>query len=121
MINQLKIKNMKKNILLSLLVLFSIQALAQEKGSHLTISAGIGPSGFNYKMPKINFADPKCDIKAGGQIGLGYSYYFTKYIGISTGIGFSHYRTYAKLMGAFNYGNSMGSDFRYDKYFILGN
>jgi outer membrane protein OmpA-like peptidoglycan-associated protein len=95
--------------------------MSQEKGSHLTLSAGVGPSGYNYKMNGVNFADPKCEIKIGGQAGIGYSYYFTKHVGISTGLGLSHYRTYGKLMGDFNYGNPMGDNYRYDKYFVLGN
>ncbi|MDR0206746.1 MAG: OmpA family protein [Bacteroidales bacterium] len=102
---------MKKNIILSLLILLSIKTWSQEKGSYLTISGGMGPSGINYKMTKVNFATPDCELKLGGQAGIGYSYYFTKHIGISTGIFFSHYRTNGKLMG----------DFISDKYLVLGN
>jgi outer membrane protein OmpA-like peptidoglycan-associated protein len=93
---------MKKNILLSLLIFLTVQVMSQEKGSYLTLSGGIGPTGFKYNMTNVVFADPKCEIKLGGQAGIGYSYYFTKHIGISIGAGFSHYRTHAKLMGAFS-------------------
>jgi outer membrane protein OmpA-like peptidoglycan-associated protein len=93
---------MKKNILISLFIFVSIQLMSQEKGSYLTLSGGVGPTGFNYKMTNVVFADPKCEIKLGGQAGIGYSYYFTKNIGLSVGIGFSHYRTNGKLMGDFS-------------------
>ncbi|MDR2971850.1 MAG: OmpA family protein [Bacteroidales bacterium] len=93
---------MKKNILLSLLIFFTVQVMSQEKGSYLTLSCGVGPTGFKYKMTGVVFADPKSEIKLGGQAGIGYSYYFTKNVGISIGIGFSHYRTNGKLMGAFS-------------------
>ncbi|MDL2228129.1 OmpA family protein [Bacteroidales bacterium OttesenSCG-928-K03] len=102
---------MKKNILLLLLILFSINVMSQEKGSYLTISGGVGPTGYKYNMTGVNFADPKCELKLGGQLGVGYSYYFTKYFGISTGIGVSHYRTHGRFMG----------DFSDENYFSLGN
>ena len=98
--------NMKRNILLSLLILFTFQVMAQEKGSHLTIYGGFGPTGITYKLENVNFADPtKCEIKLGGQAGLGYSYFFTKNVGLSLGIGVAHYRTQGKLMGEFNKDN----------------
>ena len=112
---------MKKNIVLSLLILLSIHVMSQEKGSHLTLSAGVGPSGYKYNMSGIDFANPTCEIKLGGHAGIYYSYYFSKYVGISTGLGLAHYRTCANLMESFSYGNPMGSDYRYDKYFVLGN
>jgi outer membrane protein OmpA-like peptidoglycan-associated protein len=102
---------MKKNLIILLLILFSINVWSQEKGSYLTVSGGMGPSGIKYKMTNIDFAKPNCEIKLGGQAGLGYSYYFTKHIGLSTGINFSHYRTMATLTG----------DFQSDKYSVLGN
>jgi len=116
MINQKKI-NMKKNILLSLLILFSIQVMAQEKGAHISIWGGIGPTaivpgptGFKYKMEGVDFATPKCNIMLGGQAGLGFSYYFTKHVGITLGVGMSHYRTQEFLKG----------DFSKDYFFNLG-
>jgi len=93
---------MKKILLLSLLILLSISAMSQEKGLYLSISGGLGPTGYKYNIQGVNkFAAPKCELKLGGQVGLGVSYYFTKHFGISTGIGLSHYRTYAKLLGGF--------------------
>jgi outer membrane protein OmpA-like peptidoglycan-associated protein len=111
MINRLKIINMKKTILLSVLILFSIQLMSQEKGSYISIWGGMGPSGFMYKINGIDYATPKRDIQLGGQAGIGYSYFFTKNIGVSTGIGYSRYRTRILLEG----------DFQKDKYFIVGN
>jgi len=105
---------MKRNILLSLLILFSIQVMSQQKGSHLTIYGGFGPTGITYKLENVNFTDPnktKCEINLGGQAGLGYSYFFTKSVGLSLGIGVAHYRTQGKLSGDFdkNYYLSLGS------------
>jgi len=93
---------MKKNILISLLIFISIPLMSQEKGSYLTLSGGVGPTGFKYKMTNVVFADPTNEIQIGGQAGIGYSYYFNKYVGISVGLGFSHYRSNGKLMGSFN-------------------
>ena len=101
---------MKKNILLSFLILFSIQVMAQEKGAYVSIWGGIGPSGFRYDMNGIDFATPQRDILVGGQAGLGFSYYFTKHIGITAGLGLSHYRTRATLKG----------DFLPEKFFTIG-
>ena len=84
--------------------------MSQEKGVYLSLWGGAGPTGLNYKMEGINFADPKCDLLLGGQAGLGFSYYFTKHVGITIGAGVSHYRTKAILEG----------DFLKDKYFMLG-
>ncbi|MDR0206335.1 MAG: OmpA family protein [Bacteroidales bacterium] len=92
---------MKKHILFSLLIFFSIQLIAQEKGAYLTISGGMGPSGITYKMTDVIFADPKCHLKLGGQAGFGFSYYFTKYLGLSLGVDVAHYRTHGKLIGEF--------------------
>jgi len=93
---------MKKNILLSLLILFSISAMSQEKGLYLSISGGLGPTGYKYNIKGVNnFATPKNQLLLGGQAGIGVSYYFTKHFGISSGIGVSHYRSYGKLLGNF--------------------
>jgi outer membrane protein OmpA-like peptidoglycan-associated protein len=102
--------NMKKNILLSLLILFTIQLMSQEKGSYVSLWGGMGPSGFRYKMSGVDFATPKRDMLLGGQAGIGYSYYFTKHVGISVGAGFSHYKTRTILE----------SNFQSDQYFTLG-
>ena len=102
---------MKKNILISVLILLSLSLVAQERGSYLSLWSGMGPTGFRYKMNGIDFATPKRDLLYGGQAGIGYSYYFTKNVGISIGAGISHYRTRAILEG----------NFLPDKYFTIGN
>jgi outer membrane protein OmpA-like peptidoglycan-associated protein len=115
---------MKKNVLLSLLMLFCMSVMSQEKGLYLTVSGGSGPTGYKYNIQGVNhFATPKNELKVGGQAALGVSYYFTKHFGISTGIGVSHYRSYAKLLGgfedydhfddnyAFHLGNYIDNDF----------
>jgi outer membrane protein OmpA-like peptidoglycan-associated protein len=104
MINQKNNNYMKKNILLSLLILLSIQVMSQEKGVYLSLWGGAGPTGLKYKMEGVDFADPKCDLLLGGQAGLGFSYYFTKHVGITIGAGVSHYRTKAILEGNFQKG-----------------
>ena len=104
---------MKKNILLSLLLLISIQVMAQEKGLYVSLWGGVGPTGFRYNMTGIDFAEPQRKILTGGQAGLGVSYYFTKHVGISLGVGVSHYRTRATLKGYFQ-------DYLPDKQFDLG-
>jgi len=93
---------MKKNILISLLIFISMQVMSQEKGSYLTLSGGVGPTGYKYNMTNVIFADPKSEIKLGGQAGIGFSYYFTKHVGLSVGLGLSHYKTDGKLMGNFS-------------------
>jgi len=106
---------MKKNILLSLIILLSIQVMSQEKGSYISLWGGTGPTGFNYKIESVNFAEPKRDLLLGGQAGLGYSYYFTKHVGISICAGISHYRTKAVLEKGYKDENYK------DKFFDLGN
>jgi len=110
---------MKKNILLSLLILFSIQVMSQEKGAHISIWGGVGPTaivpgptGFKYKIEGVNFATPKCEVMLGGQAGLGFSYYFTKHVGITIGVGMSHYRTTTRLE---NFEDKFS-----DEFFMLG-
>jgi len=92
---------MKRNILLLLLILFSINVMSQEKGSYITLWGGVGPTGYKYAMPNVDFAAPVCQLKLGGQAGIGYSYYFTQHWGISTGIGASLYRTHGKFNEGF--------------------
>jgi outer membrane protein OmpA-like peptidoglycan-associated protein len=111
MINQINDKYMKKSILLSVLIIFSIHVMSQEKGSYISIYGGLGPTGFKYSIAGVNnFATPKTKIQLGGQAGLSYSYYFTKHFGVSAGLGLSHYRTKGFLTG----------DFDREEYFLLG-
>jgi len=105
-------KSIIKSILLIIIIFCGFQAIAQEKGSYLNIWGGVGPSGITYKMNGVDFADPKTELKIGGQAGIGYSYFFTKNVGLSLGIGFSHYRTHTTLAGEF----SQGSPFRLGNY-----
>jgi len=109
---------MKKRFLLSLLVLLCINVMSQEKGSYITISAGLGPTGYKYNIQGVNeFAKPKDELKLGGQVGIGYSYYFTKNFGISTGLGLSHYRTYGKLLGEFqDFITKVESEIKFNSY-----
>jgi len=109
--NNKKTEFMKKNIIIILLIVISMQLSAQEKGSYLTISGGAGPSGIKYEWVNVNFADPKCELKNGGHATLGYSYFFTKHIGLSLGLGMANYKTHGKLMG----------DFSQQHPFVLGN
>jgi len=110
---------MKKHVLLLLSIFLSITLLAQEKGSYLSVSAGFGPTGYKYNIQGVNdFATPKNEIKLGGQASIGYSYFFTKHFGISTGIGLSHYRTFGKLLGEFGDFSEHGINFN---GFQLGN
>jgi len=84
--------------------------MSQEKGSYISLWGSTGPTGLKYKIQSVDFATPKCDILLGGQAGLGYSYYFTKHVGFTIGVGVSHYRTQAILEGGF----------LPDKFFTLG-
>ena len=104
-------KSIIKSILLIIIIFCGFQAIAQEKGSYLNIWGGVGPSGITYTMKNVDFAKPKVELKLGGQAGIGYSYFFTKNVGISLGVGLSHYRTQMNLTG----------DFSQDFPFILGN
>ena len=105
---------MKKNFLLSLLILLSINVMSQEKGAYLTLSGGVGPTGYKYVVHNVNFALPKCNILVGGNVGVGFSYYFTKNIGVSLGLDIAHYRTNGRLVGEF------GGEYS-DKFVNLGN
>jgi len=88
------------------MLFFCLQVMSQEKGSHLTIYGGFGPTGITYKLENVSFAEQtKCEIKLGGQAGLAYSYFFTKNVGLSLGIGVAHYKTQGKLLGDFNKDN----------------
>jgi hypothetical protein len=110
---------MKKNVLLSLLMLLCISVMSQEKGLYLTISGGLGPTGYKYNIQGVNhFATPKNQLLLGGQAGLGVSYYFTKHFGVSTGLGMSYYRSYAKLLGGFEGYND--KDLKDNNAFNLG-
>lgn len=87
----------------------STVVLAQHPGSYLTISGGVGSTKFNYDLKGLNEAGEN-KAKIGGLGTLGYSYYFSKNWGISTGIGMSYYST----SGIYS------SPFSKDNYYSLG-
>ena len=92
---------MKKILFTVTILLMTFQIIGQEKGSYITLSGGVGPSGFLYTLDGLGTSkeDGFSKRKVGWQATLGYSYFFTKKIGISTGIGVSQYRT----MGGYDY------------------
>lgn len=92
-----------------LLLLVSITAIAQEKGSYLTVSGGLGFQGFKYE-PKGLTPDSYNKLLLGWNTGIGYSYFFTKHFGFSTGVGMSRFRS----SGGYNV------KFDKDQYYNLG-
>ena len=83
---------MKKLAVIITIVFASLAVFGQEKGSFITISGGVGPTGLQY-TPKGKLYEGYSTQKIGGHATLGYSYFFTKKVGIATGIGVSYYRT----------------------------
>lgn len=86
---------MKKILFTVTILLMTFQLIGQEKGSYITLSGGVGPSGFLYVLDGLGTSkkDGFSKRKIGWQGTLGYSYFFTQKVGISTGIGVSQYRT----------------------------
>lgn len=78
------------------LILIAIVGYSQEKGSYLTISGGLGYGGFNYSLKGVRM-DGKNLYRLGGQAQIGYSYFFTRHWGISTGVGISYYESIGKF------------------------
>ncbi|MDR2009136.1 MAG: OmpA family protein [Bacteroidales bacterium] len=76
------------------------QKKIQDKGSYLTIGAGIGPTGLNYTLQGLT-SDGTNLIKLGGNAIIGYSYYFNKNWGIGAGLGASYYKSTGKYKGDF--------------------
>jgi outer membrane protein OmpA-like peptidoglycan-associated protein len=102
-----------KKIILAITVLFvSYTLYGQERGSFITLSGGVGPSGLRYTLEENNsVANGYSQRKIGGQGQLGYSYFFTKKVGIATGFGISQYRT----TGGYD------QSFSKDNFFLLDN
>lgn len=87
----------------------SFMGVAQEKGAYVSLSGGLGFTGFNYTLKGVN-SDGKNQYLPGGQASLGFSYYFNEHWGIVTGAGVSHYRTHGKY----------NQDLDADTYYSLG-
>jgi outer membrane protein OmpA-like peptidoglycan-associated protein len=120
---------MKKIIFTIAILICSFHLFGQEKGSYITLSGGLGPTGFQYKPTEINEGGYS-DQKARGHATLGYSYFFTKKIGISTGVGISYYSTiggYDKKLtneDYYQFENIQTDDYNGDYYYLrvrLGN
>lgn len=103
---------MKKILFTVTILLMTFQLIGQEKGSYITLSGGVGPSGFQYTLDGLGTSkeDGFSKRKVGWQATLGYSYFFTKKVGISTGIGVSQYRT----IGGYDYALSNGNYLQFD-------
>ncbi len=101
---------MNKVKCLILLLLISITAISQEKGSYLTMSGGLGFQGFKY-TPKGLTPDSYNNLLLGWNSGIGYSYFFTRHFGFSVGVGVSFFHS------------SGGYNVKFDKYqyYDLGN
>lgn len=100
---------MKRYIIFILLLSIFAGITAQDRGSYLTIGAGVGPSGLNYDLQGIS-SEGKDKIKVGGNALIGYSYFFTRHWGLGTGVGLSYYRS----QGQYN------NDFSANDYYDLG-
>lgn len=104
---------MKRIKVLTILVLISIAAFTQEKGSYVGIAAGGGITGFNYDLKGIN-SNGKNKHLLGANALIDYSYYFSTHWGISLGAGVSYYRTSGLYEGNsanyFNLGNQVDDD-----------
>lgn len=103
---------MKKILFTVTILLMTFHVIGQEKGSYVTLSGGVGPSGFLYTLDGLGTSkeDGFSKRKVGWQATLGYSYFFTKKIGISTGLGVSQYRT----IGGYDYALSNGNYLQFE-------
>ena len=103
---------MRKILFTVAILLMTFQLISQEKGSYITLSGGVGPSGFRYTLDGLGNSkeDGFSKRKVGWQATLGYSYFFTKKVGISTGIGVSQYRT----IGGYDYALSNENFLQFD-------
>lgn len=75
-------------ILINILLLLACVATAQEKGHYLTIEGNGGYSSLLYKLDK-----GKRSPEMGFGLKVGYSYFFNKNWGVSTGVGIAQYKT----------------------------
>lgn len=103
MINRVKNNKrnkMKKILYILLLLLAPLYMVAQEKGSYISVSGGLGSTKLDSKLNDM-FGEGVSNAKLGWNAGVGYSYYFTSKFGLSTGVGVSYYNTTVKYDGAF--------------------
>ncbi|MFV0600127.1 MAG: OmpA family protein [Bacteroidales bacterium] len=101
---------MKKILIILLLSAIQIPAISQEKGSYLTASGSLGLQGFKY-IPKGINTDGYNNLELGWNGGIGYSYFFTKYFGVSLGVEMSYFQS----SGGYDIG------FRKDEFYNIGN
>ncbi|MDL2239449.1 OmpA family protein [Bacteroidales bacterium OttesenSCG-928-L14] len=89
-----------------------------EKGSFLTINGGLGPSGFSYNLKGVN-TDGSVHQKLGWNAGIGYSYFFTNWFGLSTGVGISYHNSIGKFSNGFERDNyyNLGMQMDDDSYY----
>lgn len=78
---------------LILLLLISMTAISQEKGSYLTMSGGLGFQGFKYSPKGLIIPGGYNNLLLGWNSGIGYSYFFTKHFGFSVGAGMSYFHS----------------------------
>lgn len=98
---------MKKVIFtLAMALLTMVSAVAQEKGSYLTVSGNLGATKFGFQMDNDRWSN--AGIGFGGAVG--YQYFFNRYVGIGTGVGLHRYNSYATYNNSFE--NS--ADYQYD-------
>jgi outer membrane protein OmpA-like peptidoglycan-associated protein len=75
----------------------------ERKGAHyLSVGLGLGPSGFNYDLRRLESIEGSRSLRLGGNALIGYSYFFHKNWGIGTGLGVAHFRTIGKYKGGFS-------------------
>jgi outer membrane protein OmpA-like peptidoglycan-associated protein len=81
---------MKKSIIAQiLLTIIGIMPLAAQKHSEVTINAGGGVSGLNYRSEA-----GKSNLDLGGKVGVGFNFFFNDHWGIGTGADIALYRSH---------------------------
>jgi len=93
-------KTVKNIIMIFALVASFFSATAQEKGSYLSLGAGVGPTGLHYEWDGIRIEGID-KIRLGGNFHLGYSYFFSQHWGIGTALGISCYNSQAQYNRSF--------------------
>lgn len=82
-------KKLKSNLRLSLGLIVCIGGICKiGMAQEVTVTIGGGLQGVHHQGGQVNG-----DVKVGGGLGIGYTYYFSKEWGVATGIGFDLYRT----------------------------
>jgi len=83
---------------------FAQEEKEKEKISYISLSGNGGLSGFNYSIP----GDKEKKWGYGGQIG--YSYFFNRHWGVSSGVGISYYKTLSAMYDTRSFGYGMQQD-----------